>query len=768
MDGLHFDRWTRALAGTSSRRSVLRGLAGLAGGLVGLGGAAGAGAITCPTGQVASGTRCLCKSTGRPPGPSGCPAGPGQTLCNGVAVDLTSDVNHCGICGSVCPASGQCMSPPVCRAGRCLATPLPAGTSCDDGNLCTTGDKCNGTGACIGTPKDCRGAGDQCNDGVCRPSDGVCVKQPRANGTSCDDGDACTRTDTCQAGVCVGGNPVVCDPADQCHQAGVCQAATGRCTYADQPDGTSCTDGNACTSGETCQAGVCRDGVPVSCPSPTNCQVSVACNPASGQCVSVNQPDGTLCGADNACTHDICQGGVCASNVPKDAGTACNDANACTQTDSCDGQGNCDGGALVVCVALDTCHGPGTCDAGTGACGNYPQLPGTCFVSGICFSPNDINPGNPCEHCDPALSATSFSPRADNTTCNDNDRCTTNDVCQGGVCTGTPVVCTALDQCHVAGTCDPATGLCTNPNATDGRSCNDGNACTSGENCQAGVCQGANPVSCPSGSQCDPQTGQCAAAGTVCSPTLTCPTGQLCCGPDQCYDPATGLICASTCDIFLVRPVPFAGTCQPNFFFIRSALCSQPVGGISEVESCEVPSSTCFPENCLDFQVVCPYKSSLVDGVCTFTCGAGTVCPDGWPCCANSGVCCNPVNQRCTPSPPMCIDVCPDLRDKCGGVCCTANQQCVNDVCEDICGGTTCSPGMLCCASISACCDAATQICGNGGCTPKPTCTATEVYVPELNVCCAQENACSRPGNPPTDCCAADETCINGLCFRLG
>ena len=33
-------------------------------------------------------------------------------------------------------------------------------------------------------------------------------------------------------------------------------------------------------------------------------------------------------------------------------------------------------------------------------------------------------------------------------------------------------------QCHVAGACNPATGACTNPNATNGTGCNDSNACT--------------------------------------------------------------------------------------------------------------------------------------------------------------------------------------------------------------------------------------------------------------------------------------------------
>ncbi len=45
------------------------------------------------------------------------------------------------------------------------------------------------------------------------------------------------------------------------------------------------------------------------------------------------------------------------------------------------------------------------------------------------------------------------------------------------LCAG--VVCTALDACHVAGTCDPTTGLCDDPPASDGTPCPCG-ACTAG------------------------------------------------------------------------------------------------------------------------------------------------------------------------------------------------------------------------------------------------------------------------------------------------
>jgi len=70
------------------------------------------------------------------------------------------------------------------------------------------------------------------------------------------------------------------------------------------------------------------------------------------------------------------------------------------------------------------------------------------------------------------------TPKADGTTCNDGNACTTNDTCQSGTCTGTGVTCSASDQCHVAGTCDATTGQCSNPTAADGTGCDDGNACT--------------------------------------------------------------------------------------------------------------------------------------------------------------------------------------------------------------------------------------------------------------------------------------------------
>ena len=37
-----------------------------------------------------------------------------------------------------------------------------------------------------------------------------------------------------------------------------------------------------------------------------------------------------------------------------------------------------------------------------------------------------------------------------------------------------PVACAALDECHAAGTCNPADGTCSNPAKADDTACNDG------------------------------------------------------------------------------------------------------------------------------------------------------------------------------------------------------------------------------------------------------------------------------------------------------
>jgi len=275
----------------------------------------------------------------------------------------------------------------------------------------------------------------------------VCSNPAKPNGSACNDGNPCTQTDTCLGGSCLGGNPVVCSASEQCHNAGTCNPATGTCSNPAKPDGSACNDGNACTQTDTCQGGACTGANSVVCATPDQCHDTGTCNPATGVC----------------------------SNPAKPNGSACNDGNACTQTDTCQ-SGTCTGGNAVVCPAPDQCHDPGTCSPATGICSNPEKFD-----------------GSPCD---------------------DGNACTQTDACQGGTCTGAnAVICPAPDQCHDAGTCNPATGTCSNPAKPEGSACDDGNACTVSDRCTAGICGGDlttcgdGVVQTACGEQCDDGPG---------------------------------------------------------------------------------------------------------------------------------------------------------------------------------------------------------------------------------------------------------------------
>jgi len=133
----------------------------------------------------------------------------------------------------------------------------------------------------------------------------------RPNGTLCTDNNACTLNDKCQAGACVPGTPLTCTPSDQCHNVGTCNSSTGVCSNPEKPNGTACNDGNACTQTDTCQSGTCTGANLKTCIPLDQCHTS-ACVPATGLCLDAAKPDGAACDDSNACTNpDQCQGGTC-------------------------------------------------------------------------------------------------------------------------------------------------------------------------------------------------------------------------------------------------------------------------------------------------------------------------------------------------------------------------------------------------------------------------------------------------------------------------
>src|SRR5437879_3747149 len=176
-----------------------------------------------------------------------------------------------------------------------------ASASCDDGNPCTI-DECSPAG-CTHTPVVCAAA-DQCHDpGTCNPATGACSNPAKPDGAACNDGNACTRTDSCQARACTGTTPVTCAAPHQCHDAGTCDPATGACSNPANPDGAACNAGTACPRTDSSHFGSGSTPTPVACAAADQCHDAGTCDPATGACSNPAKPDGAACNDGNACTR---------------------------------------------------------------------------------------------------------------------------------------------------------------------------------------------------------------------------------------------------------------------------------------------------------------------------------------------------------------------------------------------------------------------------------------------------------------------------------
>ncbi len=313
--------------------------------------------------------------------------------------------------------------------------------------ICSTAADCNDRNPCTA---------DSCSAGFCSntPIAGCKLCTTAAD---CNDGNACT-TDSCNAGVCQNTPiPVVCTASDQCHTAGTCDPVTGACSNPAKADGTPCTDGNACTQTDTCQSGSCVGSNPVTCTALDQCHVAGTCNPATGTCSNPALAGCKLCTADidcddqNVCTYDTCNGGVC-SNTAIDGCTPCtttadcDDHNPCT-FDSCDG-GVCSNTALEGCKPCTTAA---DCDD-QNACTTDSCRSGVCRNTAIshctpCTTVSNCNDNNACttDSCDAGIchntAISGCTPCTSVTLCNDFNACTT-DTCSGGVCVHTNICVT--------------------------------------------------------------------------------------------------------------------------------------------------------------------------------------------------------------------------------------------------------------------------------------------------------------------------------------
>ncbi len=160
------------------------------------------------------------------------------------------------------------------------------------------------------------GAPSDAGSGDVGPPDAGPACGPSDDGRRCDDGDLCTTDDACQGGVCRGGAPRVCPDATACRFAARCEPARG-CVANPRPDGARCEDGDLCTIEDRCLAGACVGGPAIDCPAPGPCERAGRCDPAVGACVLVPRADGEACDDGDLCTEgDVCRGGTCAGAAP--------------------------------------------------------------------------------------------------------------------------------------------------------------------------------------------------------------------------------------------------------------------------------------------------------------------------------------------------------------------------------------------------------------------------------------------------------------------
>jgi hypothetical protein len=279
--------------------------------------------------------------------------------------------------------------------------------------------------------------------------------------------------------------------------------AGARCTSTAECDtNLSCTDGFCCTSAacgacKACNAtGSCQNNDGSACTVTDKCHVSDGTCMA-GACSSTK----ISCDDNNDCTMDTCDLVAGCQNMPL-TGTSCNDNNSCTQTDTCQA-GVCTGSNQVSCPGATNCRGAQKCNSATGACEGATQ--------------------------------------PDGTACDDGNKCNTGDTCQAGVCTAgsTVVMCPTPLPCHLMGACIPSSGMCTDPLATNGSTCQDPNKCILGESCQNGSCTGGTMKTCNNGDQCntagmcDPSTGTCPPPSPK-PDNMGCEDGNLCTLNDSC------------------------------------------------------------------------------------------------------------------------------------------------------------------------------------------------------------------------------------------
>jgi hypothetical protein len=172
------------------------------------------------------------------------------TSCSDANACTSGDSCQAGACtgtAAVCNDDNACTTDTCESTTGCVFTNVADDATCDDGNACTSGDSCQ-SGACTGTATVCSD-NNACTTDMCDAATG-CVFTNLADDAACDDGQPCTTGDKCVAGACTG-DAVVCDDSNAC-TTDTCDPTSG-CVFND--NGTCPVAGTGGTGGTSGDAG---------------------------------------------------------------------------------------------------------------------------------------------------------------------------------------------------------------------------------------------------------------------------------------------------------------------------------------------------------------------------------------------------------------------------------------------------------------------------------------------------------------------------------
>ncbi len=662
------------------------------------------------------------------------------TTCNDSSFCTSGETCRSGVCAAAttvtCTALDQCHNIGICNAttGICTNPNKSDGSACNDQRSCTSGETCK-AGVCTPPTISCACAADSdcpspdpCHlAGICDRPTGSCNYPNKPNGTACNDNSLCTSGETCRAGVCAAATTVVCTSLDQCHDVGICNPATGICSNPPKAEGAACDDHRSCTQGDSCISGAC---IPTTnscgcrtvldCPPPGNCESGVTCDAVAGTCNYQNKVDGTSCSDGSLCTpgQDKCLAGVCT------------------------------GSTTVTCTAIDSCHDAGSCIPSNGACSSPAKGDGTACDDGRSCTTGDACLSGACRSqtsscacsvdadcplpdachlhawCDVPSGTCHFPNKPDDTPCDDGSLCTSGETCVGGVCVpATTVTCTPLDQCHDVGACDRKTGVCSNPDKTEGAQCDDARPCTVGDVCRVGTCApAADECHCAKDADCAPPD--------QCHQAATCDAGKGICNYPNRAD-GTGCDDRNACTS--------GDTCQAGLCIAASSVTCTAKDQCYDEGSCDPQIGACSNPNKLDGSICndgrsCTLDDNCQDGVCS---GKASNCA-----CKSSG--------DCPPAQPCHL----------AGVCDTAAGTCSYQQAVD---GTPCDDGNECTAGercIAGECSFTTKV----TCNDPPQCHDATSCDPRTGQCPdplpSDDRASCDDGNP----CTESEACTGGRC----